>query len=390
MRLLECLESADPAQGGVVESTRQRCIALQRRGHQVELITQDEELNPWTREWPAKVHPVGRGVTRYGFNLRVDEWMKANAKRFDAVIVNSVWRYLGLGVRNGLRNTAVPYFVVPHSSLNPWFQVSASSKAIIKTVTWRLVEWRVLRDARCVLYTCEEERRLARKTYRPYICNEDVLSLVGTSVPSASQGIPGEEFFSQFPHLRGKRLLLYLSRIHPMKGCNLLIEAFSRICSEDSALHLVIAGPADGHYASTLRTMAKRFRIEERITWTGPLYKEVKWSAFRSASLFALPSHCEAFPVALLEALGCGLPALITDKVNIWRDVMKANAGFLDADSVEGTVRSLRTWLRLSEAERLTMQQNALKCFLECFEVESSIIQFVDGLRRHGVCCEPQ
>src|SRR5262249_52197387 len=157
-------------------------------------------------------------------------WVKENGRRFDAVIVNSVWRYLGFGVRNGLRNTTVPYFVVPHSSLNPWFQTSLSLKSISKIATWRLIEWRVLRDARCVLYTCEEERRLARRTYRPYACNEEVLSLVGTSVPAES--VRAELFLSSFPHLRGKRLLLFLSRIHPMKGCDLLIKAFSKVAAE--------------------------------------------------------------------------------------------------------------------------------------------------------------
>ena len=388
MRLLECLESANPADGGVVESTRQRCIALQRLGHHVELITQDGAANSWTGDWPTEAHALGRGISRYGFNPRVDEWVKENARRFDAIIVNSVWRYLGFGVRNGLRNTTVPYFVVPHSSLNPWFQTSTSFKSISKIATWRLIEWRVLRDARCVLYTCEEERKLARTTYRPYACNEDVLSLVGTSVPSRSEGIPVERFLSAFPHLRGKRLLLYLSRVHPMKGCDLLIKAFSKVCGEDPSLHLVIAGPAEENFASTLRLIAKQCLIEDRITWTGPLYKEIKWAAFRSASLFALPSHCEAYPVALLEALGCGLPALITDKVNIWSDVAKAEAGFLDTDTVDGTIRSLRTWLRMSSTEQFRMRRNALTCFSQRFEAHSNTIGFVEGLKRHGVCCD--
>ena len=388
MRLLECLESIDPALGGVVESTRQRCMALQGLGHEVEAITQDDASDPWSRKWPTEVHALGRGITRYGINPRVDKWIGENARRFDALIVNSVWRYLGWGVRNGLRNSAVPYFVVPHSSLNPWFQTSTSLKSVTKIATWRLIEWRVLRDARCVLYTCEEERRLARKTYRPYTCKEDVLSLVGTSVPSASESIPVESLFSTFPELRGKRLLLYLSRIHPMKGCDLLIKAFSIICAEDPALHLVIAGPAEDGFASTLREISKQCVVEHRITWTGLLSKDMKLAALRSACLFTLPSHCEAFPLALAEALGFGVPAVITDKVNIWRDVSTAKAGFADTDTVEGTVRSLSRWLKLSDAERLMMGKNALACFSERFEARSNISRFVDGLRRHGVCCD--
>ena len=114
----------------------------------------------------------------------------------------------------------------------------------------------------------------------------------------------------------------------------------------------------------------------------------MKLAALRSACLFTLPSHCEAFPLALAEALGFGVPAVITDKVNIWRDVSTAKAGFADTDTVEGTVRSLSRWLKLSDAERLMMGKNALACFSERFEARSNISRFVDGLRRHGVCCD--
>ena len=119
----------------------------------------------------------------------------------------------------------------------------------------------------------------------------------------------------------------------------------------------------------------------------GPLYEEAKWGALRAASLFALPSHCEAFPVALLEALGTGVPALITNRVNIWRYVAEAKAGFVDTDTVEGTIRSLRRWIGMSELEIQVMRRSACDCFRENFEATSSAVRFVAGLRKHGVNC---
>jgi glycosyltransferase involved in cell wall biosynthesis len=380
MRLLECISSTNPAHGGTVESTRQRSLALQVLGHHVELLTIDKSESPWIIGWPTPVHALGEGVGRYGYNSSLEFWMKGNAKKFDAVIVNGVWRYLGWGVRKGLRSLAIPYFVVPHSMLNPWFQETVSITSISKLAMWRLVEWKVLRDARAVLFTCEEERRLASRTYTPYVCTEDVMTLVGTSVPSSSDA---EAFLSRFPQLRGRRLILYLSRLHPMKGCDLLIKAFSAVCAENPDLRLVIAGPDDVGFGDTLRKLAEQPVAADRITWTGPLYNDMKWAALRSAALFALPSHCEAFPVALLEALGTGVPALITDRVNIWNHVARADAGFIDNDTVEGTVRSLHKWLKLSKAELGAMQTRALKCFSDNFEAKSNAIRFAAGLQRH-------
>ena len=330
------------------------------------------------------VHVLGPGVSRYRFQPRLDAWVKSRAAAFDAVIVNGVWRYLGQGIRNGLRRLGVPYFIIPHSMLNPWFQETTSFSSLSKIAMWRLLEWKVLRDARAVLFTCEEERRMARKAYSPYVCTDDVVTVVGTSIPVACS--QQTEFVSCYPHLRDKRLIIYLSRLHPMKGCDLLLEAFSRICKAHPDLHLVIAGPAEEGFVAMLHALTKRRSIEHRVTWTGPLYGEMKWAAFRAAALFALPSHCEAFPVAVLEALGARVPALITDKVNIWRDVVSENAGFVDTDTIEGTVRSLQKWLGMSEAELQVMRNNAHKCFTEHFEATSNALQFLRGLQRHGVC----
>jgi glycosyltransferase involved in cell wall biosynthesis len=351
----------------------------------VELLVLDDAKSPWIKDWPSQVHALGPGISRYGYNPRLKPWIRNNAASFDAIVVNGVWRYLGCGVRDGLRGQTIPYFVIPHSMLNPWFQERASITSMSKVAMWRLAEWKVLRDARAVIFTCEEERRLATGAYKPYICSDDVLTVVGTAPPATHQTDEREMFFSYFPHLRRKRVVLYLGRLHQMKGCDLLIKAFSIVCSEDSDLNLVIAGPDEGRFVESLRKLAKRRLGPDRITWAGPIYREMKWAAFCAASLFALPSHCEAFPVALLEALGSGVPVLITDKINIWSYVASAEAGFVDSDTVEGTVRSLRRWLRLDDVELQRMRSNALKCFSEQFDARSNTSRFIAGLLKYGV-----
>ena len=170
-----------------------------------------------------------------------------------------------------------------------------------------------------------------------------------------------------------------------MKGCDLLIRAFSTIHRENPDLKLVIAGHADGGFTGKLRELARQCGVWDQVTWAGPVSEGLKWSALRSAALFALPSHCEAFPLALVEALGAGVPALITDKVNIWRHVAEAKAGFVDTDTVDGTVRSLRRWLKLSNTDERDMRKSAHACFAEQFEATANAARFVASLQRHGV-----
>src|SRR5713226_5590985 len=98
MKLLECLDSTNPAHGGTVESTRQRSLALQSLGHHVELLTLDDEETSWIKTWPSPVHALGPGISRYRYNTRLEPWIRRRAPEFDAIVVNGVWRYLGPGI----------------------------------------------------------------------------------------------------------------------------------------------------------------------------------------------------------------------------------------------------------------------------------------------------
>ena len=125
-------------------------------------------------------------------------------------------------------------------------------------------------------------------------------------------------------------------------------------------LHLVFAGPADGAYAGRLQNAVARFGIEAAVTWTGMLHGDLKWGAFRSAEAFILPSHQENFGVAVAEALACGLPVLISDKVNIYREIAADGAGLVEADDLAGTRRLLERWLGLRDEERQAMGPRAI------------------------------
>jgi glycosyltransferase involved in cell wall biosynthesis len=101
------------------------------------------------------------------------------------------------------------------------------------------------------------------------------------------------------------------------------------------------------------------------------LLGDMKWGAFQASDAFVLPSHQENFGIAVAEALGCGLPALISDKVNIWREVETDGAGFVAADTVEGTVSSLTRWLELEPSLAAAMRAQAKDTFHRRFTVDA-------------------
>ncbi len=335
MRLLRVITTVNPKGGGPMEGIRQITPVLTALGHETELACLDAPDAPWLADCPLKVHALGPGRTSYGYAPGMLPWLRQHAPEFDAVIAHGLWQYGSFAVWRALHGSRTPYFVYTHGMLDPWFKRTYPLKHLKKSLYWPWGEYRVLRDARAVLFTCEEEKRLARQSFRLYRANEAVVSY-GTAGPKGDPAALRAAFLASFPDLSGKRLILFLSRIHVKKGCDLLIEAFSRVAASDPALHLVMAGPDQEGIQPGLQRLAEERGIGDRLTWTGMLAGDKKWGAFYASEAFALPSHQENFGIAVAEALACGLPVLISDKVNIWREIEADGAGFVAEDTQPG------------------------------------------------------
>lgn len=382
MRLLRATHTVNPALGGPIESIRQSSAALIARGHSVEIISLDAPSDAWVRDCPVKVHALGPGLGHYGYAPAFTRWIAERRANFDAVIVHGVWQYSSFGVWRALRGTDTPYFVFPHGMLDPWFQRTYPLKHLKKLLYWPWAEYRVLRDATAVLFTSEEERRLARQSFSPYRCREVVVNY-GTAAPSIDLAQAREKFFAEHQHLRDRRILLFLSRIAEKKGCDILIRAFAGQRKKAPAdLHLVMAGPpASEAYLDSLRQLARETGAEAALTFTGMLTGEMKWGAFGAAEVFVLPSHQENFGIAVVEAMACGKPVLISNQVNIWREIVADGAGFAEDDTLAGTTALLEKWLALPPEARAKMGESARRTFAERFEIERATDAFLDVIQ---------
>jgi len=367
-----------------MEGVRQRGVRLLQLGHSVDVLSLDDPNEPFLIGFPLTVHALGPSKGGYGYNKRLVPWVLAHAREYDAVVVNGMWQYHCFGAWRALTRIGMPYFVFTHGMLDPWFKRTYPLKHMKKWLYWPWADYRVLRDARAVLFTSEEEKILARRSFWLYRAREIVVAY-GTSSPPADSVNLREGFLAANPELRGHRILLFLSRIHEKKGCDLLVRAFAKLAKAEPRLRLVIAGPDQTGWVPRLKAEAGRLGVSERITWPGMLRDEMKWGAFYSAEAFILPSHQENFGIAVAEALGCGLPVLISDKVNIWREIDARHAGMVEPDTREGTERLLTRWLEMRQDARQAMGRAALALFQEKFTVDAmahSLIAAVGGLQQ--------
>ena len=189
-----------------------------------------------------------------------------------------------------------------------------------------------------------------------------IIPLGVPKAPSAT-AVLREAFLQQFAHLRDRRFLLFLGRLHPKKGCDFLVQAFAEM---RPPLDLVLAGPdASPHYKAELTRLAQGLPI----TFTGMIEGDVKAGALVSADALILPSHQENFGLVVAEALSFGTPVLVSAQVNITEEVQSFGAGFVEPDTLAGTRRLLERWLEHGDS---TMRAAALACFQQRFDIERS------------------
>jgi glycosyltransferase involved in cell wall biosynthesis len=384
MKILHVISSVDPKGGGPIEGVRQLHRPITALGATVDVASGDGPDAPWlVSTGLTRVFALGPSRGNYGYTPALLPWLRAHAPEYDAVIVDGLWQYHGLAVRQALAGTKTPYFVFTHGMLDPWFKQAYPLKHLKKWLYWPWAEYRVLRDARRVIFTCEDEKLLARQSFWLYKANEAVTSF-GTSSPSANAAELKEVFLAAQPELRGRKLLLFLSRIQEKKGCDLLIEAFAKVADKDPSLHLVMAGPDQSGWQATLQAQAEGLGIADRIAWTGMLQGDLKWGAFYASEVFCLSSHQENFGIVVAEALACGKPVLISNKVNIWREIEADRAGFVDSDTVEGTLRNLERWLALSPEEYAAMSKQAVATFNHRFHIDRAAQRLLEIIRTSG------
>lgn len=379
MKILHVIHTMRPEAGGVVEAVRLIATAQIELGHEPEVLCLDA-AGTNCRDLPFHLYEIGPANATYGYSPTLKPWLRQHHDEFHAVIVHGLWQYLGLAVHNVLRRTRTPYYVFPHGMLDPWFNQAYPRKHLKKRVYWCLAEYRVLRDARGVLFTCEAERQLARTSFSPYEANEIVVGL-GIEEPAFDPAAARVAFKEKFPAI-GCDFLLFLGRIDPKKGLDLLVLAYDGLVSNGANLPpLVLAGPGENSaYAERLRSLS----TSPNIHFTGMLAGELKWGALSCSQALILPSHQENFGIVVAEALCLGKPVLISNKVNIWQEVQEDGAGLVESDTLAGTEQLLCNWLSLNRGERHALSRAARPCFQKRFsipEVAQRLMEVLDQKR---------
>jgi glycosyltransferase involved in cell wall biosynthesis len=466
----------DPAQGGLSQAIRSSVADLENLGVSTEVVSCDAPGASWLGKDSFPVHTLGPGKFGYGYTPNLEPWLHGNLSRFDAVIIDGLWQWPSVCATRAVareralrtraeagdlrpeaktpkdRNTEelkhrtkqLRCFVMPHGMLDPWFQRDRSRrvKAVRNWFYWWLVERGVVNSADALLFTCQQELELARTTFGGYRPKKEVVVGLGIEEPPALEPKMQEVFAARCPDLHGRPYLLFMSRVHPKKGVDLLVRAYARVRAEHGAWSrehgdgsasaqndsgvtsglkdqetkrqpslrdglqgnqltkdlelpdLVVAGPGwDSDYGREVRGLIDEANRSIALTdhrtlnteHSAPIHSvdmlsgAAKWGALYGCEAFVLPSHQENFGIAVVEALACGKPVLISDQVNIWREISDADAGLVEADTEDGAVRLLKRFTARKDAPK--MAERARECYLSRFAIGPAASNFAQVLK---------
>lgn len=371
MKTLRVISSMNPQRGGPSQGIRYAIPALEALGVTSEVVCLDSPDAPYIAQDDFPIYALGAGSGPLHYHARLIPWLQQHIDRYDTVIIHGLWSYHSYAVTKVVRqrkkqNLPVPkVYVMPHGMLDPWFQRDKSRrlKAFRNEIYWRLIEKKTINQADALLFTCEQELLLARTTFQGYHPKGQVNVGYGIAPPPI--------YHTDMPVPTDKPYWLFLSRIHPKKGVDLLIKAYKKLQEEVSEIpDLVIAGPGmDSAYGQELNALAQD---NAQIHFVGMLQGHAKWGALYGCAAFVLPSHQENFGIAVAEALACGKPVLISDQVNIWWEIADGQGGIVAKDTEEGTSQLLGGFLELGDNEKEEMKANARKVYQRHFTIEEA------------------
>jgi glycosyltransferase involved in cell wall biosynthesis len=394
-RILHVIVSMDPRNGGPSQGIRNLDKVMHDKGIIREVVCLDAPDSSFLGDDGFKIHAIGPFHGAWRYSAKLIPWLYANIERFDVVIINGLWIYHSYAtwrVIDSLKKTSpgkkLPrVLVMAHGMLDPYFQRTPERwlKAIRNWVYWKVIESKVVNDADGLLFTCQAELLLARDTFRPYHPKKEYNAGYGIKQPPVLTTEMSDAFYNKCPDVRGVPYLLFLSRIHPKKGIGLLIKAYislyqTVISVGGSMPYMVIAGPGwDSTYGKMLKQQladAVTVRVTS-IFAVEMLTNEAKWGAFYGCEAFVLPSHQENFGIAVVEALACSKPTLISNQVNIWREIESEGGGIVENDDEMGTYRMLKKWLKMTADDKFQMGKRAKTAYQNHFRVNKIVENYV-------------
>lgn len=289
------------------------------------------------------------GPTGFGLSASLAAELLHLAPSLDVLHSHTLWSFPHWTAAWAARRGRRPLVIAPHGALDPW---ALARPRLRKRLAWVCFDRQALTRSACVHALSGGEAAAIRRLGVP-----SPIALIPNGIHLADYDMPPPRrvFTDVFPPARDRRLLLFLSRLHPKKGLLPLVAAWGEVARDHPDWLLVIAGPDENGFRAKLASLAEALDASAAILFTGALTGPLKLAALNAAEAIVLPSFSEGFTITLLEALACRRPILITPQCHFPEAFQAGAALAMPAPAAGDVVRGLRDLLALSDRERQEM-----------------------------------
>lgn len=357
MRILQIIPSVSLVYGGPSQMVLGLSAALAKAGIEVTILTTnsngDAGQPPLDVPLNCPVEQDGYQIRyfrcspfrRYKFSLDLLQWLNSNAKNYDLAHIHALFSPVCSVAATIARNQKLPYILRPLGTLDP---ADLRKKKVLKQFYAALLERPNIAGASAIHFTSLEEAKVSE---RFGVKTKDLVIPLGVNLPTQ------ETRETEFTNLQSP-IILFMSRVDLKKGLDLLIPALKNLADSGINFHFVLAGsnPQDPEYEKKIRSQVLA-ALPDKVTITGFVTGDRKFSLLQNADLFVLPSYYENFGIAVVEAMAAGTPVCISRGVYIWEDILTAEAGWV----CDQTVASLTETLRLALQDSAEIQRRGLK-----------------------------
>ena len=360
MKVLHVIPSVGPLRGGPSFAVRAIAKGLSQRGIETHIATTDDNASS------RLAVPLGRPVEEAGIvcwyfprqtsfyqcSLPFAAWLWRHAKEYQLIHIHTVFSYCSTVAAWIARRKKIPYIIRPLGVLNRWG--IQNRRPALKRFSFALVERPLLCGTALVHYTSEQERLEAAQLK---FLHRSVIIPNPVEIPACSREDLRGQFRNRHAGLKGRPIILFLSRIDRKKGLDLLLQAFREIRQKYPEAALVIAGVGDAALVDELRTYAANSGVGDAVFWPGFLEGTEKLAALADADIFVLPSYSENFGIAVVEAMSMRVPVIVTDQVGIHHEISAHGAGLVVGTSAKPLIDAIERLLCDGDLRR-TMGQN--------------------------------
>jgi glycosyltransferase involved in cell wall biosynthesis len=316
------------------------------------------------------------GATGWQLSCSLTMALHKNVRFFDVVYILGIWNYPCLIAGYFCRKYRKPYVVSPRGHLFPY---SFKVKSFKKWLCYLLFAKRNIINASAIHYTSQDEAEESRVP--DYVNKKSFIVPCGLFLSDFSNLPPKQNLRYEYPLLKDKKVILFLSRIDRKKGVDILINAYIKLTRERQDVSLLIAGPISKKMKAPLEDLLKGGGLEGKVFFTGLLSGARKMEAYTGSDMFVLPSYSESFGMVVIEAMACGLPVIISDKVGIHKEIKENNAGLIITCNADSLYRGIKTLLDNPQLAE-TLAANARSMLDRYYNIEVAADSLIDKYRR--------